>query len=188
MAEVTSYWNGLLKLFRRNSANGNQPAVDPITGLPARGAVIAQLSRTLARAHHHTPVAMVIIEFSSMLETEEATDDRLILQLAKLLRSWIEPQHIVGRLRDREFALILSGLTMPEVERVADQVVDKVRTDPWLQDRRGHIATIVGVGYTWRADCPASQLMSLADIALHYARATGRSWHAIVDKGTAKAA
>jgi len=186
MLEVTNHWTGFLRRIRgRSNSDHAEPAIDPLTGLPTRMAVINQLSRALSRAHHKAAVAMVIIEFSSMLEPVEATDEKLIVQLAKLLRSWIAPEHVVGHLRDREFAIILNGLSMQEVEHIADQVVDKVRTDSALQDRRGQIATIVGVGYSWHADCPASQLMSLADIALHYARATGRSWHAIVDKNPA---
>jgi GGDEF domain-containing protein len=153
--------------------------------------MISQLSRSLSKSRHKEAVAMVIIEFSSMMAPVESTssDEVLIVQLAKLLRSWISPEHVVGRLRDREFAILLRGLSMQEVEHVADQVVDKVRTDRALQDRRGQIATIVGVGYSSRADCPASQLMRLSDIALHYARASGRNWHAIVDKApTSRAA
>jgi GGDEF domain-containing protein len=128
---------------------------------------------------------MVIIEFSSMVESssEAPVPDRaLIVQLAALLRSWVDPQHLVGHLRDREFAVLVHNLQMREVEHLADDIVNRVRTDPSLENRRGQIATIVGLGYCGDGNCEASRLMSLADIALHYAQSTGRSWHAIIDK------
>jgi hypothetical protein len=40
----------------------------------------------------------------------------------------------------------------------------------------------VGIGYSSKGEGRAPQLMGLADIALHYALATGRGSHTIVDR------
>jgi GGDEF domain-containing protein len=183
MGKVAGY---LAELIRRVGAPSDAvPSIDRLTGLPTRSAVIAELARALSKHRHKAPVGLLIIEFSSMLESGEPDtppERALIAQLGLLLRSWIPLPHVVGHLRDREFAVLVHNLTMGEVEHLADDVVERIRSDASLESRRGQIATIVGVGYSRDAEASASQLMSLADIALHYALATGRSWHAIVDK------
>ncbi len=185
MGKVVGYLAALLR--RIGGTSDETLSIDPLTGLPTRSAVIAELARSLSKLRHKAPVALLIIEFSSMVESGEPDtppERALIAHLGKLLRSWIPLQHIVGHLRDREFAIVVHHLTMGEVEHLADDVVERIRSEASLEARRGQIATIVGVGYSRGAECNASQLMSLADIALHYALATGRSWHAIVDKNS----
>jgi len=183
MRKVADYLAELL--WRISATPDAAPSVDPLTGLPTRSAVIAELARALSKFRHKAPVGLLIIEFSSMVESakpDTPLERALIAHLGKLLRSWIPLEHTVGHLRDREFAVLVHHLTMGEVERLADDVVERIRSDASLEGRRGQIATIVGVGYSREADSSASLVMSLADIALHYALATGRSRHAIVDK------
>jgi len=183
MRKVAGY---LAELLRRMGAPSDvAPSIDPLTGLPTRSAVIAELARALSKFRHKAPVGLLIIEFSSMIESDQPDtplERAMIAHLGKLLRSWIPHDHVVGHLRDREFAVLVHHLTMGEVEHLADDVVERIRSDASLENRRGQIATIVGVGYSRQAESSASLLMSLADIALHYALATGRSWHAIVDR------
>jgi GGDEF domain-containing protein len=163
---------------------------DPLTRLPTRAAVVRELKHCLVKSHKH-PVALAIIDFSNvqgLVENGEAVDPDLLVRLTKLLTAQAEG-HFVGHLRDREFAVILCGMPIAEVENLADQIINSVRSDVSLEAERRYIATIVGVGYSSKGDCRAPQLMGLADIALHYALATGRGCHVIVDQvPTARAA
>lgn len=170
--------------------NGGVGYYDPLTRLPTRAAVVRELKRCLTKSHKH-PVALAIVDFSNvqgLVESGEAVDPDLLVRLTKLLTSQAHG-HFVGHLRDREFAVILCGLPIAEVENLADQFINSVRSDVSLEAERRYIATIVGVGYSSKGDCRAPQLMGLADIALHYALATGRGCHVIVDQvPTARAA
>lgn len=157
---------------------------DPLTRLPTRAAVVRELKNCLAKSHNKHPVALAIVDFSNvqgLVENGEAVDPDLLVRLTKLLTSRVEG-HFVGHLRDREFAVILCGTPIAEVENLADQIINSVRSDVSLEADRRFIATIVGVGYSSKGDCRAPQLMGLADIALHYALATGRGCHVIVDR------
>jgi diguanylate cyclase (GGDEF)-like protein len=158
--------------------------VDSLTGLPSRNAVVRELKNCLTRSHGKHPVALVIVDFSNVqgfVENGDAVTPDLLARLAKLLTSHL-PEHMVGHLRDREFAVILCDTPIAEVETIATDIINAVRSEPSLAAERRYIATIVGIGYSSRGDCRAPQLMGLADIALHYALATGRGCHMIVDR------
>jgi GGDEF domain-containing protein len=157
--------------------------IDPLTRLPTRAAIVRELRNCLAKSHSRHPVALAIVDFSNvqgLVENGEAVDPNLLIRLAKLLTARV-PGHPVGHLRDREFAVILCDTPIAAVENIANEIINSVRSDPSLEAERRYIATIVGIGYSSRGDCRAAQLMGLADIALHYALATGRGCHVIVD-------
>ena len=158
--------------------------VDPLTRLPTRLAVVRELKNCLSKSHGRHPVALAIVDFSNvqgLVENGDAIGPELLLKLTRLLTSRV-PDHVVGHLRDREFAVILCGVPIAEVENLANEIINSVRNDESLEADRRFIATIVGVGYSSKGDCRAPQLMGLADIALHYALATGRGCHVIVDR------
>jgi GGDEF domain-containing protein len=157
---------------------------DPLTRLPTRDAIVHELEKCLAKSRHKGPVGLAIVDFSNvqgLIEHGDAVDPDLLARLTSLMQSRVEG-HVVGHLRDREFAVILCGVPIAEVEHLADELIAAVRSDKSLAPERRYIATFVGVGYSSRADVKATQLMSLADIALHYALATGRGCHVIVDR------
>ena len=157
---------------------------DPLTRLPTREAIVRELEKCLSKMRHKGPVGLAIVDFSNvqgLVEHGEAVDPDLLVRLTGLMRSRVEG-HVVGHLRDREFAVILCGTPVAEVEHLADELIAAVRSDESLARERRYIATFVGVGYSSRGDVKAPQLMSLADIALHYALATGRGCHVIVDR------
>ncbi|HWC30751.1 MAG TPA: GGDEF domain-containing protein [Dehalococcoidia bacterium] len=159
--------------------------IDPLTRLPMRAAVVEELRRCLAKAHHKRPVALAIVDFSNvqgMVETAAAGEGDLLMRLSKLMRSHVPEEHFIGHLREREFAVILCGTPIAEVEHLADSIIESVRSDSSVQADRRYIATVVGIGYSSKGDAKGPQLMGLADIALHYALATGRGSHTIVDR------
>jgi GGDEF domain-containing protein len=158
--------------------------IDPLTRLPMRASVVRELKNCLAKSHGRHPVALAIVDFSNvqgLVENGAAVNPDLLQRLAKLLTSRVNG-HPVGHLRDREFAIILCGMPISEVEHLADEIINSVRSDASLEAERRYTATIVGIGYSSKGDCRAPQLMGLADIALHYALATGRGCHVIVDR------
>jgi diguanylate cyclase (GGDEF)-like protein len=158
--------------------------IDPLTRLPTRTAIVRELKNCLAKSRGKHPVALAIVDFSNvqgLVENGEAVDPELLSKLAKMLTARAQG-HIVGHLRDREFAVILCNTPITEVERLADEIIASVRNEESLAAERRYIATIVGVGFSSTGDCRAPQLMGLADIALHYALATGRGCHVIVDR------
>jgi diguanylate cyclase (GGDEF)-like protein len=168
----------------RGNPHNSLSLVDPLTRLPTRAAVVEELKHCLAKAHKR-PVALAIVDFSNiqgLVESSRAGESDLLLRLAKLLRAHVPQEHFIGHLREREFAILLCGAPISEVEHLADQIIESVRSEESLQADRRYIATVVGIGYSSKGEGRAPQLMGLADIALHYALATGRGSHTIVDR------
>jgi GGDEF domain-containing protein len=179
--------SGLVNRFvgTREEPYSPQHLVDPLTRLPTRPAVVRELKNCLDKSHNKRPVALAIVDFSNvqgLVENGDAVDPDLLQRLAGLLKATAGEGNHIGHLRDREFAVILCGMPISEVERVADDIINSVRKDISLEVERRYIATIVGIGFSSKGDCRAPQLMGLADIALHYALATGRGCHVIVDQ------
>lgn len=159
--------------------------IDPLTRLPMRQTVVQRLKECLSKHHGRRPVALLIIDFANvqgMADSKGAGEADLLGRLARLMRSHVSDEHPVGHLRDREFAVILCDTPIQEAERLADRVIEAVREDESLSTVRRYIATSVGIGFSSKGDCTASDLMKLADIALHYALNTGSGVHAIVDR------
>lgn len=167
-------------LHRGSSEPPGTGSIDPITNLPTRQALIARLQKTLAKSKHKASVAVAIVEFN--IGGANIDDHRALLRrLGGLLRAWVPVEYEVGRLREREFAIVFSGVQQVEIQNLASNIVERIRRETTLEGQQRQIVTIIGLGYSSRGEGDASHLLTLADIALHYASETGRGWHAVVD-------
>jgi len=168
-----------------NSSDPVAGILDPLTHLPARAGVMAELNRRLSRSRNRQPTALAMVDFASIqgfVQRGMPGDTQLIVKLGRLLRAWVPAEYLVGHLREREFAILLAGAAVTEAENLATAIVENMRKEESLEGRQRYIVTTIGIGYSTKSDCKSSELMSLADIALHYAWATGRSCHVIVDR------
>lgn len=178
---------GLLQRFtgHHSAPQASLSLIDPLTRLATRAAVIDELKHCLSKSHHKRPVALAIVDFANvqgLVETTAVGEGDLLVRLAKLMRTHVPQHHFLGHLRNREFAVILCGTPISEVEHLADSIIEALRSEQSMSMDRRYIATVVGIGYSSKGEGRADQLMTLADIALHYALATGRGSHTIVDR------
>jgi GGDEF domain-containing protein len=177
---------GLLQRITGYREDSRPPlsAIDPLTRLPTRAAVIDELKNCLAKSHKR-PVALAIVDFSNvqgLVEGATSGEGDLLVRLAKLMRNHVPQEYFLGHLRNREFAVLMCGAPIADVEHLANTVIEAVRGGELTGVDRRYIATVVGIGYSSRGEGRADQMMTLADIALHYALATGRGSHTIVDR------
>ncbi len=157
--------------------------IDHVTGLPSRLHVVEMVGATLKDARRKAPVSLLIVDFSNIHDGDPRERDALLPDLANMMRSYVPSEHLVGRLRDREFAVLVSnGLALRQVEHLAYGVVEEARTTPLLGGRQRYIATHVGIGHSTKADCKAPELLRNADIALSRARATAQAHYSVVDR------
>jgi GGDEF domain-containing protein len=155
--------------------------VDLSTGLPTRASIIAQVESALRKLRGKKAVSLLFFNFAD-IEGTILPGDIVGNEIARLLRMWIPPEHVVGHMRDREFAvLIRDGLPLNEVERLADHVINRMRTTSSLQGKQRSIVTMVGVAHTSKSKCTPSELLRNADIALSRARSGGRGRYEIID-------
>ncbi len=169
------------RLRREPQGASDAGFIDPISGLPSRPWLIAELKKALSRSKHKASVAVAIVEFADIGGVDLKEDKSLIKRLASLLRAWVPADCGVGYLQEREFAVIFCAVPLVDIQKLADDIVQKTRREPSLDAWQRRIIPIIGLGCSSRGEGDASHLLTLADIALHYARSTGRGWHAVVD-------
>jgi diguanylate cyclase (GGDEF)-like protein len=110
---------------------------DPITGLPNPRFLFMYLTRELARAERlQTSLAILVMDLDDFkrIKKEHGREvaDRMLVEVAGVMRARIRPYDICVRHRKDEFILVLSGCGAAEAQRVAGDVqraVDNAHVD-----------------------------------------------------------
>jgi len=101
-------------------------AVDALTGLPNRRAMLAEALRLRARARRTgEALALVLIDLDDFKEVNDRLGhpegDRLLRRVAEVLAANVRQGERCGRLGGDEFALVVSG-TLADAERARDRL------------------------------------------------------------------
>jgi diguanylate cyclase (GGDEF)-like protein len=115
--------------------------------------------------------------------------DRLLITIARRLKTCIRPGDIVARLGGDEFAILLDDVEdVDEVRRIADQIQSEIAAPVKLNGHKR--VTTCSIGITLSGDLPsgrfydrAEDLLRDADTAMHQAKARGRMRHEIFEIG-----
>jgi diguanylate cyclase (GGDEF)-like protein len=159
---------------------------DELTGLYNRRALeerlAAEISRSL-RHQLHTSVLLIDLDRFKMINDTmgHAAGDRLLIQVAKILRQQCRALDVVGRLGGDEFLVILP-MTKPSeaqvfVGRVQTSLRDMERTSPEF----GACTLSMGVAESPRHGTTVSSLLAAADTALYKAKRAGRNIVEVAD-------
>lgn len=143
---------------------------DPLTGLANRRALDAVLA---ARAGVEASVVAVDLDhFKRINDTRgHAAGDAVLVELARRLRVAVRESDVVGRVGGEEFVLILPGAPLEVSERVAQRIVDSVRSEPFIVPG-GALEVTASVGVAMGPLGPGT--LEAADRALYDAKAGGR--------------
>lgn len=151
---------------------------DGLTGLLNRRAFLEQAVQRFADSDGRQ-LAVLMVDADHFKHVNDtyghATGDRVLCQLAKILRECARGSDISGRLGGEEFALVLAKASVSAAQRVADQILEQVRASQMNADDGTAFGFRVSVGIAvgTRADNP-EQLLSQADAALYQAKSQGR--------------
>jgi two-component system, cell cycle response regulator len=142
---------------------------DALTGLANRRSILTQLGGAVSGARRHgrpLSVAIVDIDHFKAINDEHGHDegDRVLIEVAKSLRTHLRAEDQLGRLGGEEF-LALLGDTDADPALAA---IDKLRVDI-----AGEVTISAGVA-TWDGEEAAEVLLRRADEALYEAKRTGR--------------
>lgn len=155
---------------------------DPLTQVPNRRFLFAQLESEVARAGRFgTPVSLVMIDidhFKKLNDREgHPAGDEVLRQVASLLRRSVRRVDTLARYGGEEFAVLLPQLPRKEALDVAEKLRAAVATAPLphgAEQPLGKITISVGVA-TLPDDAPdMDQLVDRADAALYASKRAGR--------------
>ncbi len=149
--------------------------LDSLTGLPGRLWIVQTLTSEIARIrryHRRLSVLIVDIDHFSHLNRRlgEATGDRVLEAIGRLLRSHIRQSDHFGRLRDDQFVVVVTETPQKGALQLAEKlrgVVESERLD------RGVVVTVsIGMAAARDSDS-AESLLQRAEAATMTARRRG---------------
>src|SRR3954469_14968844 len=159
---------------------------DELTGLYNRSALeerlAAEISRSL-RHQLHTSVLMIDLDrFKVVNDTMgHAAGDRLLIQIAKVLRQQCRALDVVGRLGGDEFLVILPMTKPAEAQVFVGRVQASLRAMHQSNPEFGPCTLSMGIAESPRHGTTVSSLLAAADTALYNAKRAGRDTVEVAD-------
>jgi diguanylate cyclase (GGDEF)-like protein len=150
--------------------------IDALTGIPNRRSFDDQLDREFERvARSGRALSVVVLDIDRFKAVNDTyghqTGDRVLAEVARILRSQVRAGEMVARLGGEEFAWLLPDTTADQAVVAAERARRAVAAVDF--DGVGHITLSAGVNSV-RRNVRAAALLAGADRALYMAKAGGR--------------
>jgi diguanylate cyclase (GGDEF)-like protein len=153
---------------------------DPLTQLPNRRKLMAQLEQALARAGDRQRLALLFVDLDNFKSINDTLGhnfgDRVLQHIAQRLHEAAGTAGLLARLGGDEFTVLLEAVASSEqVEQYGAQLVTTLQ-QPLMVDGRA-ITTSASVGASLYPDhaSDAEELLRAADVALFRAKELGRN-------------
>jgi diguanylate cyclase (GGDEF)-like protein len=152
---------------------------DPLTGLGNRRHLERRFTELLPAgqsAERELAVAQIDIDhFKSINDSHgHALGDRVLVQLAQLLRDNSRAGDVLVRHGGEEFVVVLPGMTLSRAAEVCERLRSRVAEHPWGREVPG-LAVTISIGLCAAPPGDAALLMLRADEALYRAKRAGRN-------------
>jgi diguanylate cyclase (GGDEF)-like protein/PAS domain S-box-containing protein len=164
-----------------------QAAYDDLTGLLNRREFNQKLEYSVQKAQKYNTESVLcyldLDRFKIVNDTAgHLVGDRLLSELAQLLKGMIRKEDTLGRLGGDEFGLLLEGCSIAEAELVCEQLIRAINNYR-LQWKTVEFDVGVSVGMVGISNntADAAELLSRADLACYQAKNLGRGRVYIVE-------
>ncbi len=153
---------------------------DPLTGLPNRALFYDRLGQALAVSRRHdTPLAVFFLDLDGFKVINDSVGheigDKVLVEVARRLRSGLREQDTLARLGGDEFAVLLPEVTDPRDTRVvADKLLATLTAPQLINGLELTVDASIGVAVFPQDGSDVRRLMRSADIAMYRAKARGR--------------
>lgn len=157
---------------------------DTLTGLSNRRALDQMLERHLSR---HVPFALMHLDLDFFKQVNDtlghAAGDRVLTEVAKILKAEIRSKDVVARIGGDEFVLVFSELTdRARLGSIAERLIRRIEMPVNVGKKTAQISASIGLAISTGYDVPdAATMMRDADTALYASKARGRARHTFHD-------
>jgi len=168
-AQITEQASQLAELSRR----------DELTQIPNRRAFDEQAEHIFSQSKrygHPVTVALADIDhFKSINDRfSHAAGDAVLRVIAEVIRANIRQSDIVARYGGEEFAIVFPETPIDEGVRLAERVLELIRTRDWSPINAG-LSVSISMGLCENASLPSiEEMMKAADAKLYQAKRAGR--------------
>ena len=150
---------------------------DALSGALNRRGLDAQLGARLNPARQHSgTLSLLMLDLDRFKRVNDElghpAGDRVISQLAALLRQTVRPDDVVARYGGEEFVVLLGGCAMPEALKVAETLRHAVEAHDFGIGRPVTVSIGVSEGVPQET---AAALIARADAALYRSKNAGRN-------------
>ena len=149
---------------------------DALTGLGNRR--LFEVAAQALAASEGELVAMALLDLDHFKQINDryshAVGDRVLVEIAELLRAACRPEDVIVRMGGEEFVIVLRNASADAALRACERLHEVVRAHPWA-DLQAGLQLTVSIGLAWaRTPLDADALLARADALLYRAKAAGR--------------
>ncbi len=162
---------------------------DIITGLSNRGLFVDRLHLALARALRYKDFsyAVLFMDLDKFKQVNDiyghSTGDKLLIAVARRLKSRIRTMDTFARFGGDEFAfLIEDGDSLQEAAHIADRLQDELTTPFDINGHKIHISASIGIVTSELGYLTTEEALRDADIAMYRAKEEGGACYVIFEK------
>lgn len=182
--EVTHYVGVLMDIASLKDSEARLDFLahhDPLTQLPNRLLLFAQLEQSLAKIRRDGgQLGLLMFDLDRFKDVNDSyghlVGDELLKQVAVRLMTRLRGTDSFARLGGDEFTVLLEGLARPEdAARVAEDIIDAL-SEPFFLAEQIEIRTgaSIGISFSSGDGVTAETLLQQADSAMYRAKAEGR--------------
>jgi diguanylate cyclase (GGDEF)-like protein/PAS domain S-box-containing protein len=154
---------------------------DQLTGLPNRVLFLDRFRQDIKKAQRTgQSVTLMFLDLDKFKEVNDTlghdVGDMLLKNVAQRLESCVRASDTVARMGGDEFTVILNDInSQTNIERIAQDILDKMTTPFHLGDEVIHISTSIGISHYPKDGNEVELLLKNADQAMYAAKEQGRN-------------
>jgi len=154
---------------------------DPLTGLPNRLFLAANLPGAIAEAHgNNTELAVLFLDLDRFKHVNDSrgheTGDKLLRTVAQRVRATMRAQDLVVRMGGDEFVVVMKDVVDTEQVRDAATRITHALSAPMVIDGRTLVTTVsIGVSLYPHDGSDMGELLRHSDTAMYQAKDRGRN-------------
>ena len=168
-----------LDAHRERDAMHSLAHTDPLTGLPNRRGLYAELASSLQRCTPHHLVAVYLLDLDGFKPVNDQhghdVGDELLVAVAQRLRGHLRESDVVARLGGDEFVVMTHLLNQPEqAHDLGMKLLDAFRSPFALGNRQVWVGLTIGYALAPHDGSDAMGLLRLADVAMYSGKQAGK--------------
>ena len=168
-----------LDAHRERDALHSLAHTDPLTGLPNRRGLYAELASSLQRCTPHHLVAVYLLDLDGFKPVNDQyghdVGDELLIAVAQRLRGHLRESDVVARLGGDEFVVMTPLLKQPEqAHDLGMKLLDAFRSPFALGNRQVWVGLTIGYALAPHDGSDAMGLLRLADAAMYSGKQAGK--------------
>jgi diguanylate cyclase (GGDEF)-like protein len=194
LATIEQQTDEINQFPRRLDQLARQAFRDPLTGLPNRALFVDRLALALMRTERRGELLAVLFldldRFKVINDSlGHSAGDQLLVGLSQRLSVGLRPEDTIARLGSDEFAVLLEDVkNASAVTAVAERLGAELQRPFLFQERELFITVSIGIALTISRSTTPEEILRNADLAMHHAKARGKSRYELFDQSMNKPA